>query len=498
LTRWLRVAALLVAVPSAAQKPEPSLREVTLSPMIEGLDALKASNYPKARTDFLAAQALIDGRPLQADTYEDRAVRAAIAYLTAKATGEGKLGDACPILKRAQSLVDGAAEIAAKQPGIDQPREIGTEANADLTAANVKFGCTKALPAPKGTIPGELAGHYYLSGVRETGSELMLRPDGSYDYYISYGAVDQFSKGTWQKVGDAVILTHTKTPSGGALFKLDSLEPWDVDAEAFVQTARHEARVKVVEATCPFLAELDMSNVNFPPPVVAMTSSPFLNSEAPKVDYARVYAQAKVTEERSRRAYERAAQAAMVPGKTDTTRHDTARGMRYEWQSANDELQSARHRVESRDALPKPPVLPPKCQLPEAVEASDIPEKDWVRGFGVIVGDPVAGAKFSNVRVRFHFADGQTMDLKTQRRGFAWVEKRPGITVTAMSLSYERAMRPDAPFERFAIANGAEGVQRVIIDSRQLVDPPFDEMRLRIEDGGLSGPRDRGRYTKRD
>jgi hypothetical protein len=492
------MAALLGAVPSAAEKPVPSLREITRSPMIEGLDALKASDYPKARAGFLAAQAMLDQRSLKSDTYEDRAIRAAVAYLTAKATGEGKLGNPCPILKRARSLVDGAAEIAAKQPGIDHMREVGSEAETDIAAANVKFGCTKAPPAPKGTIPATLAGHYYLSGVRETGSELRLWPDGSYEYFMSYGAVDQFSRGTWQKVGDAVVLTHTKTPSGGPLFKLDSLEPWDVDAEAYIQNARHEGRIKAVEATCPFLAEPDISDATVPPPAFAVTMPPVSDGEAPKIDYALVYGRAKVTEAQSRRAYERAAQAAMAPGNNNVTRHDTARGMRYDWQSALDALQSARNRADSNEALPKPPVLPAKCQLPQAVETRDLAQKEWVRGFGVIVGDPEVGLKFSNVSVRFHFADGQVTDLKTQRRGFAWVEKRLGIPVTAISLSYQRAIGPQPSFERFAIANGADGVQRVIIDSRQLVDPPFDEMRLRIEDDGLSGPRDRGRYTKRD
>jgi hypothetical protein len=41
-------------------------------------------------------------------------------------------------------------------------------------------------------------------------------------------------------------------------------------------------------------------------------------------------------------------------------------------------------------------------------------------------------------------------------------------------------------------------VQRIIIDSRQLIDPPFDEMRLTIRDGDLTGPRGRGLYSKRN
>jgi hypothetical protein len=51
-----------------------------------------------------------------------------------------------------------------------------------------------------------LAGHYYLSGVMETGSELLLRPDGSFVWFMSYGAADQEAEGKWRVDGDAVLL----------------------------------------------------------------------------------------------------------------------------------------------------------------------------------------------------------------------------------------------------------------------------------------------------
>jgi hypothetical protein len=59
-----------------------------------------------------------------------------------------------------------------------------------------------------------LAGHYYLSGVMETGSELLLRPDGSFAWFMSYGAVDQEAEGKWRVGGDAVLLDSR--PKAGA------------------------------------------------------------------------------------------------------------------------------------------------------------------------------------------------------------------------------------------------------------------------------------------
>jgi len=51
------------------------------------------------------------------------------------------------------------------------------------------------------------AGHYVLRGVMEVGSELVLRPDGTFQYMLAYGAADYEATGTWKAEGDAVVLT---------------------------------------------------------------------------------------------------------------------------------------------------------------------------------------------------------------------------------------------------------------------------------------------------
>jgi len=52
-----------------------------------------------------------------------------------------------------------------------------------------------------------MAGRYALSGVREVGSELMLKPDGSFEYFLAYGAADYSATGSWKQEKDAVVLT---------------------------------------------------------------------------------------------------------------------------------------------------------------------------------------------------------------------------------------------------------------------------------------------------
>ena len=41
------------------------------------------------------------------------------------------------------------------------------------------------------------SGHYYLHGVMEVGSELLLQPDGKFQWMIAVGALDQYAEGTW-------------------------------------------------------------------------------------------------------------------------------------------------------------------------------------------------------------------------------------------------------------------------------------------------------------
>ncbi len=55
------------------------------------------------------------------------------------------------------------------------------------------------------------SGHYYLRGVMETGSELLLRPDGRFQWYLVIGALDLFAEGRWSEKDGIVLLKAEKT-----------------------------------------------------------------------------------------------------------------------------------------------------------------------------------------------------------------------------------------------------------------------------------------------
>jgi len=68
--------------------------------------------------------------------------------------------------------------------------------------------CAPASGAPVAATAAAAAlpGHYYLNGMTEVGSELLLKKDGSFQWALSYGASDQLASGTWSVNGDKVTL----------------------------------------------------------------------------------------------------------------------------------------------------------------------------------------------------------------------------------------------------------------------------------------------------
>jgi hypothetical protein len=71
-----------------------------------------------------------------------------------------------------------------------------------------------------------VSGHYYLEGVHEVGSEMLLRPDGRFQYFLTYGAYDENAIGDWRVDGDLIILNTSEgyTPPRFTL-KQSSIKP---------------------------------------------------------------------------------------------------------------------------------------------------------------------------------------------------------------------------------------------------------------------------------
>jgi hypothetical protein len=62
------------------------------------------------------------------------------------------------------------------------------------------------VPSGWGRDAPTVAGHYYLQGVHEVGSELLLYPDGRFQYFLAYGAYDENASGNWRVDGEVIVL----------------------------------------------------------------------------------------------------------------------------------------------------------------------------------------------------------------------------------------------------------------------------------------------------
>lgn len=67
-----------------------------------------------------------------------------------------------------------------------------------------------------------LRGHYYLEGgPRETGSELILRDTGQFEWGMTYGARDLLAKGRWERTDNRIVLTPARPNPAFRVFEED-------------------------------------------------------------------------------------------------------------------------------------------------------------------------------------------------------------------------------------------------------------------------------------
>ncbi len=126
-----------------------------------------------------------------------------------------------------------------------------------LSATPLSVRCLAQEVAPAASAStSSLAGHYYLSGVMETGSELLLKPDGTFEWFISYGAMDQFARGRWSSDGRTVILS-ADTPDDRPLFAFRDVKPWDAALEQALLDAQAAVGEGCSSSAGPIVVEVE-------------------------------------------------------------------------------------------------------------------------------------------------------------------------------------------------------------------------------------------------
>lgn len=356
----------------------------------------------------------------------------------------------------------------------------------------------RAEQPPSANLPAASAdlrfvGHYYLSGVRETGSEMTLNDNGTYDWVFIVGGLDLFSKGRWHRAGEKLILTPSLPDKNLPLFTISKVEPWNEAAE---QKAQEEAMVQrntAREKLCPFLTENDR---NFPDgegdiQYVAKTMALSLREVTPvMIEKAKRSALREAT---ARKTYENAAAIAMANGRDEY--HRKARAARLSWLEARDHMQQAQSDAGQRFVQADKPRLPTQCILEEwAISPGNIERQEWIGGVAVYVGDTERGIYFNNVPVRFHLESGASLDRKTESGGIAWIPRNVQNRVASITVTgNEEAGEKQYPF---VIGPISEGFITVNIDSQAITRPAFRELVLTIDGDDLIGFEGRGRYSR--
>lgn len=338
-------------------------------------------------------------------------------------------------------------------------------------------------PAPDGKPDVALVGQYYLSGVMETGSELRLKADGRFDWYISYGAVDEVASGRWGRKGKTVTLLADLPFAGTPIFRADERLEWGSDAERFMREKARLKREAAVSALCPW-------NIASAASAPAFATDDRANPGPAEIAKAE---QAKVVGEAARDAATQAAAKAVESDATDAAR-EAANTAMSAWHNAHYEMEQAYGAADI--AIPQigSPTMPAACELPMEDYWAAIPASDWQGGIAVVVGDPAREMRLSRVGVTFIYDDGHHEAAETGRGGWAFAPLRTGASVVQLALAMPA---PVSRSETLAIAPLAKGVQTVHADLQQVIKPPFEVMTLDIKGQDLVPDlMPRGRYSR--
>lgn len=137
---------------------------------------------------------------------------------------------------------------------------------AALLIASSALAVPASPAAAQGGGKDDFVGLYFLQGVHETASGLELREDGRFEWFVSYGAVDQFAVGRWSRERERIVLVADKSDPAGEWFAYDRAFPWSADAERALRQTEYDDRRVQAEANCPFMNATEATMMATPAP----------------------------------------------------------------------------------------------------------------------------------------------------------------------------------------------------------------------------------------
>ena len=475
--------ALLTSTQLPAQAPQQPA-QTAMEVLQKAIEAKAVGDHAGALEFYNQAAALLAEDPSAQDVM-GLVVRADLQRDIARASHAAGAGDPCAALAKGKAYLDQARRIPSAEGDMNVD-PIADDMEQHLEREGRRMRCVQpGPPTDMGKPDAVLTGHYYLSGVMETGSELLLKADGRFEWYISYGAVDQVAKGRWGRAGQTVTLVADLPAADAPLLRVDQAFPWDEAAERRLRDAEHARAAEALAERCPW--------------TIGMTASPplLLPEDRPTpgpAERARA-AEAKRIAQTARDEASRATAKGAAVGASEADR-TAAEAAMVAWYEAQYDMEQAYRAADAPLPDIGAPVVPAECRpaLDDAAVDAPIPPSQWRRGVAVVVGDPAREMRLSQVGVTFVFSDGHREAAETSRGGWAFVSRRNGAAVEQLVLTLPDGSGRSASLP---IPPLAEGVQTVSVNTQQLVAPPFEVMRLEVQGRDLiPESMGRGRYSR--
>lgn len=350
-----------------------------------------------------------------------------------------------------------------------------------------------------------LAGRYSLEGVSDAGSELLLKPDGSFEWSLSYGLMVETATGRWNVGAGKVVLTPQAPAEAKPVFSLDQVAPWNAGAQKRLDEFASEREETLVEQACGYLETyrlgVDQGELMAAASPDADPADPVRRSAAEAA-----LAPALAALEQSRLALETAA-AAVKPtpwGQPPPSGAEAAAaaavaaatGADSDGEAAADravrtylqrrERATVLHAAAGRKMpAPREPRLGRERCLDPAAKA------DPSGGYAVVVGDPSRGARAEGIGVEFVYSDGRSERVQTGPSGWALAVRRAGVRLERVVLQ-----APDLPGETLAVDESRGRIFAIRLDSAAAMPPSLRPIILSQDDGDLVSPQLRGRYVR--
>lgn len=351
-----------------------------------------------------------------------------------------------------------------------------------------------------------LAGRYALQGSPDAGSELLLKPDGRFEWSLRSGAMAQSATGRWNVGAGMVVLTAQAPAQPSALFSLDEVAPWNAGAQKRLDEFAQERYQALTEDACGYLRTyrvgLEQSELGAATTAAADPGGPTTRRSGAEGELAPALAaleQARLALEtaaavvrpipwqRPPSAIEAAAAAAQAAATgVDRDGQDTADRAAQTYLAR---LQQAKelHAAAGRalPALRDPRLGRERCLDPAA-------QADPSGGYAVVVGDPALHARAEGIGVEFVYSDGRSERSETSPGGWALAVRRAGARLERVVLQ-----APDRPGETLALDERRGRIFAVRLDSAAAMPAPFEQLILSQDDGDLISPQIRGRYVRK-